>query len=44
MPSYSAHGIKQREQWEISKALEGKGNLLEAKTPIIAGTPRSRAN
>lgn len=41
---YSAHGIRQREQWAISKALEGKGNLFEAKTPIIAGTPLSRAN
>lgn len=36
--------MRQREQWEMSKALEGKGSLLEARTPINAGTPRSRAN
>lgn len=41
---YWAHGMRQREQWEMSKALEGKGSLLEARTPINAGTPRSRAN
>jgi len=41
---YSAHGMRQREQWEMSKALEGKGSLLVARIPMNAGTPRSRAN
>ncbi|WVY97943.1 hypothetical protein V8G54_030094, partial [Vigna mungo] len=43
-PSYSAHGMRQREQWDMSKALEGKGSLLVARIPMSAGTPRSRAN
>jgi len=37
-------GMRQREQWAMSKALEGQGSLIEARTPINAGTPRSRAN
>jgi len=41
---YSAHGMRHREQCAMSKALEGKGNLFEARTPINAGTPLSRAN
>jgi len=41
---YSAHGMRQREQWDMSKALEGKGSLLEARIAMSAGTPRSRAN
>jgi hypothetical protein len=40
----SAHGIRQREQCAMSKALDGYGSLFEAKIPIKAGTPRSRAN
>jgi len=28
----------------MSKALEGYGSLIEARIPINAGTPRSRAN
>lgn len=28
----------------MSKAREGYGSRLEARTPIIAGTPRSSAN
>jgi hypothetical protein len=37
-------GMRQREQWAMSNALAGYGNLLTAMIPKIAGTPLSSAN
>lgn len=41
---FAVHGIKHREHWAISKALDGYGRRIDPSTPITAGTPRSNAN
>jgi hypothetical protein len=41
---YRCQGMRQREQCAMSKERAGYVRRLDARTPIMAGTPRSSAN